>query len=108
MLGYCCFKFKSRAGMLFFEWRRKVSVGHFTEIENRCKNIIFNLLGTEPPFRANLLFGYAKSGFERVSFSGSTVNRIARLGAGFRNGFIRGGRARLAVSRKISHFSSQI
>ena len=28
---------------------------------------------TEPPFRANLLFGYVQSGPERTSFSGSTV-----------------------------------
>ena len=34
--------------------------------------------GTEPPFRENLLFGYAQSGSERTSFSGSPVAVQAR------------------------------
>ena len=37
------------------------------------KNIILVFGGTEPPFWANLLFGYAQSGYKRTSFSGSTV-----------------------------------
>ena len=46
---------------------------HFKEIDVGLKNIISNFGGTEPPIRANLLFGYAQSGSERTSFSGSTV-----------------------------------
>ena len=34
---------------------------------------IFQIGGTEPPFRANLLFGYVQSGSERDSFSGLAV-----------------------------------
>ena len=46
---------------------------HFKEIQNGCKNIIVDLGGTKPPFRANLLFEYVQSGSERTSFLGSTV-----------------------------------
>ena len=46
---------------------------HFKEIETGCKNIIFNFGGTEPPFRANHLFGHAQSGYDRTSFSGATL-----------------------------------
>ena len=49
------------------------SMCHYNEIEHGCKNCIFNCEGTEPPFRATLLFGYAQSGYERTSFLGSTV-----------------------------------
>jgi hypothetical protein len=48
-------------------------MGHFKEIEIGCINDTISLGGTEPPLRANLLFGYAQSGSERASFSGSTV-----------------------------------
>ena len=44
----------------------KASMCQFKDIRNRYKNIIFNLWGTEPPFLANLLFGYAQSGSERT------------------------------------------
>ena len=38
---------------------------------------VFSIWGrTEPHFRANLLFGCAQSGYERTSFSGSTVPHI--------------------------------
>ena len=50
----------------------KLVCAHFKEIDFGL-NDFFNLWGTEPPFRANLLFGYAQSGSERTSFSGSTV-----------------------------------
>ena len=53
----------------------EVSMCHSKEIENGCINIIFKFGGTEPPFQANLLFGYAQSGSERSSFSGSTVRK---------------------------------
>ena len=51
---------------------------HFKEIETGCKhslfiNCFFFVGGTEPYFRANLLFGYAQSDYERTFFSGSTV-----------------------------------
>ena len=52
---------------------------HFKETEHGCQNIIFILGDAEPPFRANLLFGYAQSGSERTSFSGSTVRSRGTL-----------------------------
>ena len=57
----------------------KVSMCHFKEIEIGCINDKMSIKGTEPPvpFRASLLFGYAQSGYERTSFSGSTVNSAA-------------------------------
>ena len=73
-LAFCYFQLKPKAGMLFFEQRRtENSMCHFKEIGNGCKKHYFNLWGTEAPFRANLLFGYAQSGSERNSFSGSTA-----------------------------------
>ena len=53
-------------------------MGHFKEIENGCTNIISSLWGTEPPFRANLLSGYAQSGYERTSISGSTLKKYLK------------------------------
>ena len=38
---------------------------------------IFQTFWTEPPFRANLLFGYAQSSHERTSFSGSNVRALS-------------------------------
>ena len=58
----CCFSNRGES----------VSMCNFKEIEKDVK-ALFDLGGTEPPFRANLLFGYAQSGSERTSFSGSTV-----------------------------------
>ena len=70
---------------------RNVSMGYFKENEIACinifgipkdwkyrflnysKNFYIRTCWDEPPFRANLLFGYAQSGPERTSFSGSTV-----------------------------------
>ena len=40
---------------------------------------IFQNLRTEPPFRANLIFGYTQSGPERTSFSGPTVGLYLHL-----------------------------
>ena len=52
----------------------KVSMCHFKKKRKwMCKNNIFKFGGSEPPFRANLLFWYAQSGSKRTSFSGSTV-----------------------------------
>ena len=51
---------------------------HSKEIEIGCKKRIYNLGGTDPPFRANLLFGYVQSGSERTSFSGSTVRVVVK------------------------------
>ena len=65
--------------MLFSDRGEKVGMCHFKEIENVCKNFILNFGGTEPPFRANLLYKYAQSGFERTSFSGSAVNRRCNI-----------------------------
>ena len=48
------------ANMLFSSRGEKVSMCHFKENENEYKNIIFDLGVTEPPFRANLLFGMLK------------------------------------------------
>ena len=66
-------------------------MNHFKEIEFACINIssipkqrkhvdaryiskqitsTFEMFWTEPPFRANLLFGYLQSGPERTCFSG--------------------------------------
>ena len=52
-------------------------MNHFKEIEHGYRNMIFNFGGTEPPFRANLHFGYAQSGSGRTSFSESTVASTA-------------------------------
>ena len=48
------------------------------------KNIIsvFEMFWTEPPFRANLVFGYVQSSPERTSFSGSTVESSRHQGMG--------------------------
>ena len=67
------FTLKSSAGMLFSTRGDEVSMCNFKKVDFRWKNMIFNLGGTEPPFRANFIFGYAQSGSERTSFSGSTV-----------------------------------
>ena len=70
----CCYsKLKSRVDMLFFRIEEKNSMCHFKEIENVHNNFIFIFGGTEPPFRANLIFGYAQSGSEQTSILGSTV-----------------------------------
>ena len=48
----------------------------FRNIINNIDICIFEkneVFWTEPPFRANLLFGYAQNDLERTSFSGSTV-----------------------------------
>ena len=66
----CCFSNRNE----------KVKMCHCKEIEHGCKNIISNFWGTDPPFRANLLFGCAQGGSERTSFSGSTVHIFYCLG----------------------------
>ena len=62
----------------FSNRRQKASMCHYKEIENRYKKHYSNCWGTEPLFRANLLFGYAQSDYERTSFSGSTVSHADR------------------------------
>ena len=83
MLGYSKIIFvaivSANQVLIWFFEQRKISMCHFKEIEHGCKNIIYLIYlffgggGTEPTFRANLLFGYTQSGSERTSFSGSTV-----------------------------------
>ena len=49
-------------------------MGHFNEIEIGCTSDNFSIwVDQTTPFRANDLLGYAQSGSERTSFSGSTV-----------------------------------
>ena len=92
---FCCLKCNSSADMLLSNRRENICMGHFKEIEIACiigsgiprhwKNFnyqyisksttsIVEICWTEPPFRANLLFGYAQSGLGQTSFSGSTLN----------------------------------
>ena len=48
-------------------------MGHFKEQRNRVYKLKNVNWGGEPPFRANLRFGYAQSGYERTFFSESIV-----------------------------------
>ena len=62
--------------MLFSYRGDKNSMCHFKEIVNGCNNLIFIFGSTEPPFRSNLLSGYAQIVSERTSFPGSNVYNV--------------------------------
>ena len=76
VLFFCYVKLKSNVDMLFFECRRSQYVPFQGNVFWVEKQNIHLGGGTEPPFRVNLLFGYAQSGSERTSFSGSTVTKV--------------------------------
>ena len=66
-------------------------MGNFKEIEIGCINDKMSVWGTEPAFRANLLFGYAQSDSERISFSGSTARVFLRIFGLLEQAIIAGG-----------------